>query len=207
MADFEIALARTLRFEGGYANNPNDTGGETYRGIARKFHSTWPGWQIIDTAKSNPAFPASLEANPFLQSLVVDFYRIEFWNKLSGEQIRCQPIANELFDCEVNMGHPTAVRILQLSLNDLSESGDALIAVDGVMGPSTLDTLNSRVGTESARVIALLTLMLVLRATRYAQIIASSPSQKQFAVGWFSRLFNEPEIQHRSSVSRTPASV
>ncbi|MDR1034997.1 MAG: hypothetical protein LBT40_00015 [Deltaproteobacteria bacterium] len=32
--------------EGGWANNPADSGGETFRGIARNFHKSWPGWAI-----------------------------------------------------------------------------------------------------------------------------------------------------------------
>ena len=35
MANFTIALKKVLKNEGGYANNPNDAGGETYKGISR----------------------------------------------------------------------------------------------------------------------------------------------------------------------------
>ena len=36
MGDFKTSLARTLRWEGGYSDDPVDRGGETYRGISRK---------------------------------------------------------------------------------------------------------------------------------------------------------------------------
>jgi len=36
--NFEDAYERTAQIEGFYVNNPNDNGGETYCGIARKFH-------------------------------------------------------------------------------------------------------------------------------------------------------------------------
>lgn len=39
MADFDKAHLEVMGNEGGYANNPVDAGGETYKGIARKF---WP---------------------------------------------------------------------------------------------------------------------------------------------------------------------
>ncbi|RYD50653.1 MAG: hypothetical protein EOP52_13405, partial [Sphingobacteriales bacterium] len=35
MADFLTAYKRTAVAEGGYANDPDDLGGETYKGIAR----------------------------------------------------------------------------------------------------------------------------------------------------------------------------
>ena len=43
MANFDEAFALTMKSEGGYANNPNDTGGETYKGVSRKNHPKWNG--------------------------------------------------------------------------------------------------------------------------------------------------------------------
>ena len=37
MAEFETAYYLTNKIEGGYANDQDDKGGETYRGIARNF--------------------------------------------------------------------------------------------------------------------------------------------------------------------------
>ena len=37
MANFEEAYKKTSDFEGGYVNDEDDAGGETYRGIARNF--------------------------------------------------------------------------------------------------------------------------------------------------------------------------
>jgi len=51
MADFNQALQMVLQNEGGYVNDPNDPGGETYKGIARKMNSNWIGWQLIDLQK------------------------------------------------------------------------------------------------------------------------------------------------------------
>jgi lysozyme family protein len=54
---FEEAFKVVVTDEGGYSNNPNDRGAETYRGISRKFHPDWRGWPIVDTAKANPPCP------------------------------------------------------------------------------------------------------------------------------------------------------
>ncbi len=73
MADFDIAYRLTMKHEGGYANNKADRGGETYRGIARKFWSGWIGWPLVDDAKKQPGFPKSLDENLLLQAHVKAF--------------------------------------------------------------------------------------------------------------------------------------
>jgi lysozyme family protein len=54
MAHFKTAYALTMGHEGIYSNNPKDRGGETYKGIARKFHPSWEGWKAIDRMKNKP---------------------------------------------------------------------------------------------------------------------------------------------------------
>ena len=49
---FKKALEHMLKFEGGYANDPNDSGGETFRGVSRRNWPKWPGWPLIDRAKA-----------------------------------------------------------------------------------------------------------------------------------------------------------
>lgn len=47
MAEFTPAFEEMIRNEGGYIlhNVAGDHGGDTYAGIARRFHPDWPGWQ------------------------------------------------------------------------------------------------------------------------------------------------------------------
>ena len=52
MAVFEKAFAKTIKAEGGYVNNPNDRGGETYMGVTRKNYPNLKLWIIVDNAKS-----------------------------------------------------------------------------------------------------------------------------------------------------------
>jgi lysozyme family protein len=56
MSDFNTAYNLTMGIEGGYANDPNDHGGQTWKGIAQKMHPQWAGWLIIEAAKKNQAF-------------------------------------------------------------------------------------------------------------------------------------------------------
>ena len=51
MALFTPAFTLSKINEGGWVNDPNDIGGETYRGISRKFNPKWNGWSVIDEMK------------------------------------------------------------------------------------------------------------------------------------------------------------
>ena len=39
MANFELSLQKIMVHEGGYVNDPDDTEGETYKGLARAINS------------------------------------------------------------------------------------------------------------------------------------------------------------------------
>jgi hypothetical protein len=58
MSEFQPALQKVLAHEGGYVNDPDDPGGETYKGIARNMHSKWGGWVYIDLCKHASNLPS-----------------------------------------------------------------------------------------------------------------------------------------------------
>lgn len=111
MADFKKAIEKISLSEGGYANDLNDSGGETYKGVSRKNWPNWIGWNLIDASvyKTN----AALNAIAGLQDLVVSFYKVNFWDKIGGDLIVSQPIANLLMDSAVNEGITPAVKRAQ----------------------------------------------------------------------------------------------
>ena len=49
----EAIISNTLETEGYYVNDPSDSGGETYCGIARNSNPKWQGWKIVDKHKLN----------------------------------------------------------------------------------------------------------------------------------------------------------
>ncbi len=113
MADFIIAYKRTKPFEGGYVNDPDDLGGETYKGISRKANPKWEGWLIVDFHKSLPNFPRNLESNKELQNMIPGFYKKNYWNVFWGDRLKSQKIANEIYDQCVNLGASRAIKIAQ----------------------------------------------------------------------------------------------
>ncbi len=118
MADFKIAVQKTLLHEGGYSNNPNDPGGATNMGIEQ---SEWAG-----------------DIKSITQDQAIAFYAERYWKNLYS-QIEDQSVAEKLFDLGVLFGVGTAVSILQLTLKS---EGDT-IAVDGSFGPNTLAATNA----------------------------------------------------------------
>jgi lysozyme family protein len=181
MAQFNLAYNITMKNEGGYANNPNDHGGETWRGIARNFWGTWPGWKIVDSIKAQkPAnLNAALAANSELEDHVLAFYKKNFWDTESLDNINDQQVANQLFDTAVNMGTGTASKFLQQGVNTITPNA---LTVDGQIGSKTISAANSIQPQQLYNAIC------AIRKQRYENIIAANPSQAIFKNSWFSRI-------------------
>ena len=113
MADFKKSIGKVLAHEGGYVNDPNDAGGETYKGIARNMWKDWAGWAIIDAERHVAGFPKNLLAIVHLGELIADFYKKHFWDKIGGDQLKNQDIADLLVDIAVNQGVVPAVKRAQ----------------------------------------------------------------------------------------------
>jgi len=181
MAEFKIALQKTLTHEGGYINDPDDLGGETYKGISRKAHSQWHGWEIIDNYKSKPGFLVSLEKDVALQKEVEIFYWTNFWLPMKIYDVRNQTTANSLFDFAVNAGIQTSVRLAQSIIGTIA---------DGIFGKQTLTKLNA---FDPAHFQAAFTLS---KIEHYIAIIQKRPTNKKYLYGWITRAldFHDPQI-------------
>ncbi len=188
MADYQKALALVLQHEGGYANDPVDRGGETYRGIARRVHPQWAGWRRVDAQRGTPGFPAVLDRDGVLQRAVADFYRANYWAPIKGDQLDDDAVAQELFDTAVNMGVRRAVRFFQEALNLLNrnQKNYADLTVDGWLGDKSLAALGAYLKSDR-NTHYLLKLLNALQAMHYIEIMRNDPTQERFTRGWLSR--------------------
>lgn len=181
MANFNEAFDITMGHEGGYTNDPDDAGGETYRGIARNYHPHWSGWNIIDDTKPNID-------NAQLDPYVRNFYEDKFWDINRLDEFKSQAIANEMFDTGVNMGVGRAAKFLQESLNYLNRNEDSYtdLVVDGNIGPASLRALEyiQHHGDEEI----LLIMLNVCQGRHYMEYMKKSPTQEKYARGWFKRV-------------------
>lgn len=171
-AIFKPAFEATMRSEGGYGNDPQDPGGETYRGVARKFHSKWEGWTTIDALKKRSNFPRNLDQDTALQAQIQDFYQHQFWDKVRGDEIENQDIAESIFDFAVNAGIGASVTLAQTA------SG---ATADGVMGPGTIAAINKQ---DPKTFLALFALH---KIARYTHIVEKRPDSRKFFFGWVKR--------------------
>lgn len=191
MADFNIAYRITKENEGGYHNgggvNSNDTGGETFKGIARRMHPSWPGWVLVDQAKRTSGFPMTALRDELINKMVMEFYKKIFWDVNRLDDLISQPIANELFDTGVNMGTGIASMFLQQGVNYLNrnQKGFRDLAVDGKIGNMTLATVNSLSTLDSKYLFNLLNIM---QGARYLEIMDKNTSQEDFIRGWLQRV-------------------
>lgn len=186
MANFNLAFQITDGHEGGYVNDPNDNGGETYRGIARKFWPNWQGWRIIDDYKfKHKLIKGQIIDDPSLNNQVRAFYKSHFWDINKLDSIVDQGIANEIYDTGVNMGIKIAAIFLQQGLNLLNRNQKYYqdIKEDGSIGPVTISMTNAHKYPR-----CLEKTLNILQGARYVEICKNNPSQETFFRGWLTRV-------------------
>jgi lysozyme family protein len=164
MANFEQAFEKMIRDEGGFVLHtvPGDTGGMTYAGIARNKNPQWPGWTLLDHN----------ENSPLLTGMVRNFYKVEFWDRIRGDELTNQTVAENIFNFGVNTGISVAVKLAQLIIG---------VIPDGAIGPKTVEKLNT-VDSESFKKSYALA-----KITRYADICNKNRTQSKFLLGWINR--------------------
>lgn len=146
MANFELGKKETNGHEGGWANNPDDDGGETYRGVARNFHSRLQLWKYVDKAKAElgactpgnrkqwvKQLNARLAQIPALQTAIDEFYRLNYWDANRLTLISSQPVANWIYDHCVNAE----------TRGDKWAQEAAGVKIDGQIGAVTIAAINA----------------------------------------------------------------
>lgn len=175
---FQQILPEILKHEGHYSNHTNDRGGETYRGIARKFHPSWVGWRLIDEEKrKRSSLPRNFRIDtPEMNNLVTQFYKTKFWNKILLDLVKDSSLQAIIFDAYVNSGG-NGIKLLQRVLND---NFGKQLKVDGAQGRMTVAAINSVNAQE------LFDAYKAARA-RYYNAIATGDNSV-FLKGWLKRL-------------------
>lgn len=111
---FSIAVAHVLAAEGNGAitDDPRDPGGLTKYGIS---------------LRSYPSYKADGIRN-MTEDEAIAIYHRDFWEWLRCDELP-RAISFILFDCAVNQGQPTAVKLLQTLVN---------VKADGIIGSATV---------------------------------------------------------------------
>jgi lysozyme family protein len=127
LVNFDDIIEVVLHHEGGYVNDPDDPGGETNFGIAKRSH---PDVDIANLTKEGAK----------------EIYKEHYWNRNKVESLS-EDLRHIYFDMCVNQGRGRAVKILQKAAN----AKGANLVVDGGMGPKTIAAME---GVELQRVRA-----------------------------------------------------
>lgn len=117
MADFDKAFKKIIANEGGYVNDKDDKGGETFMGITRKNHPNIVLWKIIDDYiniyDTTYGLVKYIKNNEVAMNSIKSVYKKQYWDKLLLDKINSQRIANELFDDCVNRGVNATLRLIR----------------------------------------------------------------------------------------------
>jgi lysozyme family protein len=186
MATFDVFLPMLLQFEGGFVDDRDDPGGATNKGITLKTFRTCATSLLGIT-------PTLSNLRALTDEQAGTIYRALYWNKVHGDEIALQDLANIICDFYVNAG-ANAVKVLQNVLNDLG----AQLAVDGVIGPACLRAL------AAANQPELYTRFKQSRIKYYEDLAQAQPSLAKFLNGWLNRVNSFPDIQPVSSARTTP---
>lgn len=139
MADFLTAHKLSSTNEGGYVNDPNDMGGETYRGISRKYHPEWNGWAVIDSYKNHlQLFKGYTE--PKLDALAQLYYKENFWNTpFNLDLAKDQQVANQLYDETFN----GPARVVKIAKDILNKKFGKNYTIDSTIKPYLIVDINA----------------------------------------------------------------
>ena len=166
----EKYIDRLLEREGGYANHPKDSGGETQ-------------WGITIAVAHAAGYHGQLKAMP--RETAKAIYSQRYWLQPRLDQIEeIHPkLAEKLFDIGVNCGPSLGIRFLQRALNILN--GTNKLAVDGCIGPKTIAALKQFKATRSANGLKVLLAMVNAQlSVHYIELAERYPKNQTFIYGW-----------------------
>lgn len=172
-----------IKIEGGYVDDPTDSGGETNFGITKNVAHKFGFTKSMKNLTKEIAF---------------EIYEKGYWDRLFLNDI-CKlddKIARNLFDTGVNMGIYAAGDFLQRSLNALNykEKYFENLKKDGVLGKATLAALQTFLKHKQLKGIIVLNRMLnSLKCEYYIKIAERRPDQKKYIFGWIKNRVNFKE--------------
>jgi len=163
MTDDEI-IARVLRFEGGFVNNPLDRGGPTNLGITASELGRIRGLGRTATVAEMQALTREEAASIYVQNYI----KAPKFNEIADGALRLIVV-----DSGVLHGVTRAAKWLQQALG---------VSVDGVVGDQTKKALATADAASVGRGV------LKSRFKFIGAILQSNPSQVVFAAGWLNRV-------------------
>lgn len=172
-AAFANAWAKTGRAEGGYVDDPEDSGGETNHGITK------------EVAREQGYGGPMCDLTPERAERIA---KREYWDVMLLDEVASlsAQIAAEMFDTGFNTGPVRAVGFLQRSLNALNrqEKDYDDVLVDGKSGPRTLRSLALFINRRRYGVKVMLRALNGLQLEFYIGLVERRKKDERFLYGW-----------------------
>lgn len=162
MADYRDLLPIIKKWEGGYINDPADSGGATNKGVTLATFRQFYGKD--KTAEDLKKLTDAQWLYIFLNG---------YWDKMKASQIKNQAIANIVVDWAWASGPGTATKCVQDILG---------VDVDGIVGPKTLQAINT------APQNSLFDKIKSARIKFVERLAELRPKDKKFLTGWKNRI-------------------
>lgn len=168
----ERIINEIIRVEGGYINDPSDSGGETNFGIT------------VAVARAN-GYNGAMQDLP--RSVAFDIYSAKYWDAVKGDDLAklSEHVAEEVVDTSVNMGPGRAGKFLQRALNVLNKRGSLYrdLTVDGAIGKATVSALRAYLdGRDEETLVKALN---CLQGAYYITLAERREKDERFVYGWF----------------------
>lgn len=160
-----------LSREGGYVDDPLDSGGETNYGITERVarENGYTG-RMIDMPLS------------FARSV----YSQQYWDAVAGDDLAQldAELALEVADTAVNMGQVVAAKFLQRALNVLNVRQQLYndLVIDGVIGLATIKAVTAYARTR--RMSVLVSALNCLQGSFYISLAERREKDERFLYGW-----------------------
>ena len=180
--DFGLAVETVLEHEGGFVDDPKDTGGATNWGISLRFlreleDADGDGYRDGDLDRDGDVDAADIRRMTRAQA--VELYRRHFWEPGGYVRLGSSLIATKLFDLAVNMGPRPAHRLAQQGLRAVGYQ----VTPDGFLGPKTVARILEAPPLELAAAIR------SEAAGFYRVLIALKPVREKYRDGWLRRAY------------------
>lgn len=177
-------ISTILGTEGGYVNNPDDSGGATRWGITERVARTY-------------GYSGSMRDFP--KEAAIRIYEDQYWDDMRLDEFAeiSPAIAYVLMDIGVNAGIDRAGKLLQRFLNVMNQRGQLYrdLIVDGAIGSRTLAAFRAYYRHRKAEGLTVMAESLkAMQLVYYINLAERREKDETFAYGWAVRAFKRPQI-------------
>ena len=165
MASVEKLVPFILKWEGGFVNDPDDLGGATNMGVTIATYKVY-------RKRKGLSEPTVDDLKHLSNNEWIDILKSLYWDRWKADQIENQSVANIVVDWIWASGN-YGIKIPQQILN---------VKVDGIVGPKTIDAVNSRNPRE------LFDMIKIARFDFIEDICRKRPANNKFKRGWLNRI-------------------